>query len=348
MPHSYCNDPEILTRARWGEALVTVQQGRVKDFLRISEGLLNLAENNASAELAGHVLLGAGGTHAGFFAESQKHLQLALEKLDQLPEHRLDFPGWGRIDGPAAGYLANGLAIQGFTKEANICVADALRRVESADRASYAAVTCLVCHSAYLLGDFQTLSNLVRSVLEVSEQMGFPQWRAHAQAYMGRLALNSGDVSLALSQIDDALAVMDQRGLVLTRERFRRMEAECLLLAGCHHKALVTSDEMIAISASTGSEWLLAEAHRLKGEALQLVDEGSAEDQLRTALTIALRQGARLWELYATLSLARLLSATNRAREAGDLLAPICDWFGADVSLRTLSEARELLAQLPQ
>lgn len=137
-----------------------------------------------------------------------------LERSDQFPENRLDFAGFGRLDILAAVYLANVFAIQGFVNEARTQVADALRRVELADRASYAPVRNLACHVTYLLGDFQSLADLARSVSEVSEKMGFLQWGAHAKAYMGRIALNSGDVAQGLSQIDDAVAVMDQLGLV--------------------------------------------------------------------------------------------------------------------------------------
>lgn len=149
-----------------------------------------------------------------------------------------------------------------------------------------------------------------------------------------------------LSEIDDALAITYQRGLVFARSRVLSVKAECLLLAGYHQKALVTSDEMIQLSASTGLDWLLAELHRLKGEALLSIDPDVAEDQLRAALAIARRQHARLWELRAALSLARLMNATDRVTEAREVLAPICSWFDAAVSLPTLSEARELLAQI--
>jgi hypothetical protein len=336
----------LLTRARWGEAL-TGTQG-LKDLSRIGEELLTLAQNNLGTELAAHTLLGGLTVRAGRFAESEKHLRLVLERSDQFPENRLDFPGYGRIDNLAAVLLANVFTIQGFVNEAPTQVADALRRVESADRASYTPVSSFACHVTYLLGDFQSLADLARSVSEVSEKMGFLLWVAHAKAYMGRLALDSGDVKQGLSQIDDALAAMEQPSLILNRERFLTMKAECLLLAGCYHKALEISDEMIATSVSTGIEWNLAEYHRIKGEALLSIDPVSAENQLRTALAIARRQGARLWELRAALSLARLMSATNRAEEARHLLAPICDWFDSAVSLSTLSEARELLAQLPE
>ncbi len=124
------NDLEMLTRARGGELIIAIQRGRVKDCRQICEELLTLAENNVSAELAARAVLGCLEVAAGFFAESQKHLRPALEKLDQFPEHRVEFPGVGSVDGTAAAYLAAALAIQGFVTEAHTWVAEALRRVE--------------------------------------------------------------------------------------------------------------------------------------------------------------------------------------------------------------------------
>ena len=68
--------------------------------------------------------------------------------------------------------------------------------------------------------------------------------------------------------------------------------------------------EGLATAEQTGQTVAEAELHRLKGELLMLKDPGNvaeAERCLRTAIEVAHRQGARLFELRATVSLARLL-----------------------------------------
>ena len=53
----------------------------------------------------------------------------------------------------------------------------------------------------------------------------------------------------------------------------------------------------------------------------------AAEEFYRKALRIAAEQEAKLWELRAAASLARLCRDQGRRTEAHDLLAPVYDWF---------------------
>ena len=52
-----------------------------------------------------------------------------------------------------------------------------------------------------------------------------------------------------------------------------------------------------------------------------------AEACYQQALAVARDQGARLWELRAATSLARLWRDQGRRAEAHDLLAPVYGWF---------------------
>jgi predicted ATPase len=66
----------------------------------------------------------------------------------------------------------------------------------------------------------------------------------------------------------------------------------------------------------------------------------------RKALRLAEQQGAKLWELRAAVSLARLCRDQGSRAEARDLLAPICDWYTEGFNTRDLKEAKVLLDQL--
>ena len=78
-------------------------------------------------------------------------------------------------------------------------------------------------------------------------------------------------------------------------------------------------------------------------------DSGSvveAERCLRTAIDVARRQSARLFELRATVSLARLLRDTNRRDEARAMLAEIYNWFTEGFDTADLKDAKALLDEL--
>ena len=73
-----------------------------------------------------------------------------------------------------------------------------------------------------------------------------------------------------------------------------------------------------------------------------------AEHCLRTAIEVANRQSAKLFELRATVGLARLLRDTHRRNEAQTMLGEIYNWFTEGFDTRDLQEARQLLDELDQ
>ena len=61
---------------------------------------------------------------------------------------------------------------------------------------------------------------------------------------------------------------------------------------------------------------------------------------------IAQEQNAKLWELRAAISLARLRHNQGRRAEARDLLAPVYGWFTEGFDAPDLKEAKALLDEL--
>jgi predicted ATPase len=75
-------------------------------------------------------------------------------------------------------------------------------------------------------------------------------------------------------------------------------------------------------------------------------DSCSAAADLEAALEVARRQGAKMWELRAGSSLARLLAEQGERQKAYDLLAPIYSWFTEGFDTQDLKEAKVLLNRL--
>jgi predicted ATPase len=110
---------------------------------------------------------------------------------------------------------------------------------------------------------------------------------------------------------------------------------------------LTALDDALQIAGRTGERWLEAELNRLKGQLLlQQGRSEAAEELYRKALSVAAEQGAKLWELRAILSLARLRRDQGRHRQARDLLAPVYNWFTEGFDTPDLKEAKALLEML--
>ena len=106
-------------------------------------------------------------------------------------------------------------------------------------------------------------------------------------------------------------------------------------------------DEAFQIVERTGERWFEAELHRNKGQLLLRQGHPEvAEELYRKALSIAEKQEAKLWELRAAASLARLRCDQGRRGEACDLLAPVYGWFTEGFETLDLQEAQALLEAL--
>jgi predicted ATPase len=64
------------------------------------------------------------------------------------------------------------------------------------------------------------------------------------------------------------------------------------------------------------------------------------------SIELARVQGAKTWELRATVSLARLLRDTDRRDEARAMLADIYSWFTEGFDTADLKDAKALLDEL--
>ena len=118
-------------------------------------------------------------------------------------------------------------------------------------------------------------------------------------------------------------------------------------IAGQIEEGLVLLDDALQRVERTGERWLEAELNRHRGELL--LRQGhteTAEELYRRALSIAEEQEAKLWELRAAMSLARLRRDQGRYMEARDLLAPVYAWFTEGFGTPDLKEAKALLDEL--
>jgi len=113
--------------------------------------------------------------------------------------------------------------------------------------------------------------------------------------------------------------------------------------------ALEKIADALAIIEVSSERQMEAELYRLKGELLKqrgVPDPAGAEACFRQAIEIAQRQEAKMFELRATTSLARLLASQARHGEARVMLAEVYGWFTEGFDTVDLRDARALLDEL--
>jgi predicted ATPase len=95
-------------------------------------------------------------------------------------------------------------------------------------------------------------------------------------------------------------------------------------LAGQPQAALACVAEAEQFAEASHAKWLQAETLRLRGDLLLLTgDFAGAEASFIDAISLAQRQGAKLFQERASSSLARVWRDQGRHKEAAELVVPI-------------------------
>jgi len=96
----------------------------------------------------------------------------------------------------------------------------------------------------------------------------------------------------------------------------------------------------------SGERWYEAELHRLRGTIVPSREPRTAEAHFRQAIDVAREQGAKLWELRASVDLAALWRQEGKQEAARHVLEPVLASFADEVDGVDLLAARELYARL--
>ena len=198
-----------------------------------------------------------------------------------------------------------------------------------------------------LVGDNAALDEWADQLVAVATEQGFPFWRAQGTIYRGWVKVKNGDVAEGISLLRSGSTAYRATGAEVWMPYHIALLARACEIAGQIEEAVTLLDDALQIVERTGERWFAAELNRHKGQLLLRQGHSEAAEELyRKALSIAEEQGAKLWELRAAVSLARLRRDQGRRAEARDLLAPVYGWFTEGFDTADLKEAKALLDEL--
>jgi class 3 adenylate cyclase/tetratricopeptide (TPR) repeat protein len=191
----------------------------------------------------------------------------------------------------------------------------------------------------------QRVEAAAAQVLSISEKHGFPYCVHLVRHYMGWALAEVSKAGEGISLIRQGLAGMAEVGARVSITGFLACLAEAQSRDGKIDDALSTIDD--ALQANPHE--LPYRPHMLVFRGilqLKLCQYGLAEVDLREAIMLAEKMGAKSFELRATTSLARLLRETGRRDEARTMLADIYGWFTEGFDTADLKDAKALLEEL--
>jgi predicted ATPase len=200
---------------------------------------------------------------------------------------------------------------------------------------------------ASFVGNDAMLDEWAGQLATVATEQGFSLWRAMGTIYRGWLKVKNGDVAEGILLLRSGSAAYRATGAEAWVPYQIALLARACEIAGQVEEAADLLDDAQGITERTGERWLAAELYRHKGWLLSRQGQFEAAEELyRKALSIARDQEAKLWELRAGASLARLRRDQGRQAEARDLLAAVYGWFTEGFDTPDLKEAKALLDEL--
>jgi predicted ATPase len=284
----------------------------------------------------------------GRFASSRSHLEEVLALYDPISHRSLVHQVGIYPLANAQPVLGIVLLCLGYPHQAlaqsNAAIAEARRL---AHPPSLAASLAIGAGLLSLIGDDAALDEWADQLVAVATEQGFPVWGAVGTIHRGWVKVKNGDVTEGMSLVRSGSAAYRATGTEMWTSLFFALLARACEIAGQNEEGLTVLDDALQIAQRTGERWLEAELYRHKGQLLLRQGHSEvAEELYRKALSIAEEQGAKLWELRAAASLARLHRDQGRRAEARDLLAPVYGWFTEGFDTPDLKEAKALLEQL--
>ena len=262
------------------------------------------------------------------------------------PAHRAAAGGGVNIDPYAAmlAALAVTLAYLGYVDQAGLRLNEAL----SEARRLRQALTLAEVLSAATWIEWITCSperqRHAEELLALSTEHGLPLFLGRATAFRGWSLTALGRAQEGLTLLTQGLVTYRATGSVTHTPYLLMWLAEAYARLGQAVEGLKCLTEAARIIEMTEERNGEAELHRLGGDLLNVAgDLSGAERKYHQALAVARRQSAKLLELRASISLARLWSSQGKRGVARDLLASIYDWFTEGFGTPVLQGAKALL-----
>jgi class 3 adenylate cyclase/predicted ATPase len=342
--------PSELLQVSYGQSLHHVFRGELDLAQRLAEDLLRLSRrrNDSAGLVLGHTSSGRNLMLAGRFASSGTHLEEVLALYDPMSHRSLVHQTGIHAQVVSRAILGIVLFCLGFPDQAlaqsNAAIAEARRL---AHPPTLAASLNFANRLLLFYGANAALDERADQLFALATEQCFPLWRAQGTIYRGWIKVKNGDVAEGISLLRSGLSAFRATGAETAVPHFIALLAGACEIAGEIDEGVNLLEEALQIVERTGERWLAAELYRHKGQLLLRQGQSEAAEELyRKALSVAQKQEAKLWELRAAMSLARLRRDRGRPAEARDLLGPVYGSFTEGFDTQDLKEAKALLEAL--
>jgi tetratricopeptide (TPR) repeat protein len=338
--------PEYVWRAFFGQWTFHRNRGECQLALALAEQVEKIGEarNDVAGQWVGRWASGFTRLHLGDFVAARALLERCLADPAYRGGEVTSVPTILQMV-PAS--LAMTLAYLGYIDQARSRLNDALLEARQLRHPETLAEVLSIASAVDPITDSPEMRRHAEELLALSTEHGFPVFLAWATAYRGASLTALGHGQEGLSLITSGMAGLRATGAVSHTSGLLMMLAWAYATLGQPVDGLNCLAEAARIIETTEERSGEAALLRLRGDLLNATgDPSAAERSYQQAIAVAKLQSAKLFELQASISLARLWCKQDRRGEARDLLAPIYSWFTEGFDTLSLKEAKALLDEL--
>jgi predicted ATPase/class 3 adenylate cyclase len=315
-----------------------------REFLEWAE-----AADDALALCIGHRMVAASCNALGDFAAAAQHGEAAVRHYDPERHGPLAWRYIHDLGVAAMCHCAVALWHLGRLRSAADIIAKTMAlaaRLNHQNTSGYALFYAAL--AALRNGDMVALGEHALRLRMLGREHNLQHWLAWGLSFEGPVILAEGNAPAAVATIDEAIGIADRMQVLAYRPMLLGLRAEALAAARQPDEALRTLDDAFATAERTGERSSDAELWRLRGSIAPAADQHTtiaAESAFRHALRCARAQGSVMFELRASIALARLWSRRAPA-DAAALLGRSSGRVAEPAECRDLGEARALLAEI--
>jgi class 3 adenylate cyclase/predicted ATPase len=342
--------PPQIVPVLYGQWVHHLLKGPLRVARELAADILQRGEDTSDAAVTsvGHRLTAATCFQLGEFLTSRAHLEEALARFD--PKDRPFYMSFAPQDVRVSllFYLSYDLFCLGYLDQAALLSEEAVDESRKLGHAfSLAQALNLSCTVDWATRSREELQARVDTLIAVSDEHGFPYFRARGTIWRGWALAESGQTAEGIAVLRAGMVEYQATGAVQYVPFFLTLLADAEGKAQQLDGGLGHLEEAERLVSETGDRWAEAELHRVRGELLRGSDDDTAAEHcFHKAIGIAQKQSAKLWELRAATSLARLWCDHGKRDAARNLLGPIHGWFTEGLDTPLLKEAKALLAEL--
>jgi predicted ATPase/class 3 adenylate cyclase len=327
-------------------------RGELRPALELAQQLVSSAESLQDSGLLVEAHLARGNSHfiLGELLPALDHFERAVTIYDPRKHHNHAFL-YGLDPGVfCLGRIGFGLTLHGYPDRGLQKTDEAIALAQQRRHPFSLAVALMNVEAVHThRGDASAIQQQAEAAIALCTEQGFGGILAQATIFRGLALARQGQTQEGIALIQRGLAASRATGAALFRPHYLCYLTEALLTEARFEEGLIAADEGIAIAEETGERLYEAKLLRLKGDSLLALDSSNAaaaERSFREAIEVSTRQSTKLFQLQATMSLARLLARQGKRDEARTMLADIYNWFTEGFDTADLKDAKALLEEL--